>query len=448
MQLSSILFGLFMAAGADTHPGSPAVYVSTVVDMLPAESLVSIRGGSRQGLAVNDPVSVVDGARVVDTGQVMRVDAEQAMVRLGSSSVANQALAGKRAIVIPGSRLSEAKRRMPADTTPRGRVVVVGPASRQMWIDLGQASGLTADDNVWLLRDDYPIAQGRVARVLERSSLVLVRPLVSNTMSDIDDIVELWPSPAMRRTGRSESIIMAAKPNPDGAELTMAGSAREGFEPERQVELLNGAEYVGLAGITTASDRLCVAQSLRAFCTTQPTAGLHAKVRPPRKASDGRLEARLFDVRPGYVLISAGERDGVEIGQIFLVMREGKPVIRLLVKAVKEDFAGAEPMKETDEETSIEPIQWDRVVRDPVPADPVRVIGEVEAVARGGQWVTLSLAEAGRPSVGDVVRIRTQPPTAALITVIGVEQGVLYVPPGWGIATITAGTAVETVADE
>lgn len=442
-----LLLSAVLGASAESAPAPPSIVRASVTGVSRIEGVVSLDAGSRHGLALGDAMAILDGGRVLSFGHIFVIDEDQSAARLATDTPPNESWVSRRAVVVPASSLSAAKGRLPARTTVRARVADLGPGGRQLWIDAGKASGLSPDDALWILRDDFPLARGRVVLALERAALAQIRPLVANALPDSGDEVELWPSPAMIRSDRAESVVMAVTPNADGAQLTLAGSLREGFKPERQVEVFDGEAYVGLAAVTAASDRLCVAQALQAFCTTQPARGQRAVLRPEPGSADRRLEARVFDVRPGYALLSAGDRDGVRIDQIFAVVRDGQIVARLAVKAVKDDFAGAEPVLEADG-SAPDVRKWDRAVREPVPAAAVQRLGVVETVARGSQWMTARLdAPAARPDVGEVLRIAVEPPAAAVVVAVFDPRMILYVPPGWGAATIPPDVPVERTTD-
>jgi hypothetical protein len=444
--LVAVLWLADAPAPAPATATAPQVCRAAVLAVSRIEPVVSVGAGRQQGVAIGDAAAIVDGATVLATGRVIVLDDTRAALQLEEETAGRASLTGKRAVMVSASWLAAVRGQMPPGTTVRAQVSGVGPASRQFWIDAGSASGFAAEDTVWVLRDDFPVARGRVASVLGHAALVQSLPLVANALPDEGDAVELWPSPAMRRGSRPESVVMAVTPNADGAELTLAGSTREGFVAERQAELYDGGEYVGLAGITTASDRLCLAQSLRAFCTKLPVRGLRAVVRP---AGDHRrrLDARIFDVRPGYALVSAGDRDGVRIDDVFAVLRNGQIVGRLAVKAVKDDFAGTEPIPGADG-TMPELQKWDRVVREPLPPEPVQRVGAVESVARSSRWLAASLVpDVGRVDVGEVVRIAADPPAAAIVTAVADSAALLYVPSGWGPASLTSGQAIERVTE-
>jgi hypothetical protein len=464
------LYGLvgLIAVAATTSPGraDSGIVSASVIGVSKMEPVAAIDVGRRQGIAMRDRVAIVDAAdatRVVGAGEVFIVDETRAVVRLTEPPASGRGPQSRpsdgsapvwRAVVVPSSFVTRAKGAMPAGTTISARAASVAPGRRQLWIDLGGLSGLAEHDTVWIRREDFPIARGHVVLVLEGTALVQPRPLVSNAVPDVGDVVELWPSPAARRTGRPESVVMEVTPDEEGAVLTLAGARRDGLTPDRQLDLFDGDAYVGLAGVTTSSDRLCLAKSLRAFCATQPSVGLRAVGRPGAARPSARLEARIFDVREGYVLISAGGADGVQAAQTFAVLRDGKIVARLEVRKVEFDFAGAEPLPPERGETPAELKKWDLVVREPVPPDAARTIGRVDAVWRAGSWLTGAITAAdARAEPGAVLRLAADTPVAAIVAGVTDAAGIagprmlLYIPPGWGRATIFPGQRIERVSD-
>ena len=455
-----LLAALVVLSGMDSGRARAdgGILTASVTGVAKIEPVASIDVGRREGVAMGDRVVVLDAGddlRIIATGEVFILDGTSAAVRtderLDTEAAATQPAprTEKRwtAVVVPASFVARAKRAMPAETTISGRAAAVGPGGRQVWVDLGRQSGLTEGDAVWIRREDFPIARGRVESVLAQTALVRPRPLVTNAVPDVDDAVDLWPSPAAARTGRPESVVMEVTPDKDGAILKLAGARRDGFTPERQLELFDGDNYVGLAGVVTSSDRLCLAKALRAFCTTQPSVGLRAVARPATSRPAGRLSARIFDVREGFVLISAGGADGVQAGQTFAVVRDGKVVARLEVQTVEVDFAGAEPIPGAPGEAPGELKKWDLVVREPMEPAPVQTVGAVRAVWRSGDWVIGASSADIEPKAGDVLRIAADSPVAAIVAQAAGTQMLLYVPPGWGRATIMAGQRIERVSD-
>jgi len=421
----------------------PTIVRAPVLDVSDVEPVVTIDAGRKQGLSIGDAVALVDGMRVVTAGEVFVVGETQAAVRLLQSP--SSALPGCRAVAVTMASVARLKNTMPMGTTVWATVVAVAPAQRQVWIDAGRASGLQEGDNIWIRRGKLPISRGRAVLVLDRTSLVQCRHLVANARPEIGDAAELWPSPAMARNDRPVSIVMEVTPDAEGAVLKLAGAARDGLRPERQFDLFDGDAYVGLAGIVTSSDRLCLARSLRAFCTTQPTVGLQAVSRPPPGRTNARLEARIFDIRPesNYVLISAGHADGVALNQTFAVLQDRQTVARLLVKAVNVDFAGAEPLPADDGQMP-RLNRWDVVVREPITPDPARRVGEVSSVFRNGAWLTATLT-AAEPvaATGAVLRVNSTPPTAAVVVERTQVHALLYVPPHWGAGRISIGETID-----
>ncbi|MBN1490809.1 MAG: hypothetical protein JXA69_12900 [Phycisphaerae bacterium] len=427
------------------------IVVATVTGASEIEPVVAIDRGREHGVAMADPVAFVDPAdpaKLIAAGAVFVLDDETAAVRV-TGMPADRGLR-LRAFIIPASTIELAKRRMPAGTTLRGHVTGLAPGRRQVWIDRGLRSGLADGDTFWVLRNDFPIAHGRIVVVRENVSLLQCRPLVANAIPEVGDPVQAWPSPAMSRAARLESVILDAAPSADGVLLTLAGAGRDGFRPDRQVELFAGSDYVGLASIVTSSDRLCVARALPAFCTTRPAPGMRALARPvPAEGATG-LEARIFDVRPDYVLISAGYADGVRVGETFAVVRKGEVVGRLEVEKVNVDFAGAVPLAAEADPVAPSPVleKWDRVVREPLPAPAVQRVGTVAEVWRDGEWLGAELATSPeRLEPGMVLRTASEPSAASLVVYASSSHALLYIPPAWGTTTILRGQPVERFSD-
>lgn len=442
------------AARADAF----GVVIAPVTDTSQLEPLATFDAGRRQGVAPGDPVAIVeqdDPTTVVTTGEVCRVEEHHATARLpkrlpaistATRPVATHAASGPamsadaapavpafQAVVVPAAFVTAAKAAMPAGTTVAATVAGVGPGHRQVWIALGRTSGLAEDDAVWIRRAGLPIARGRVIAVLDGVSMVQPRPLVADAVPEAGDLVELWPTPAMKRSGRPETVVVEATPDADGTTLTLAGARRDGLRPGRQLELFDGDAYVGVTGVVTSSDRLCLAKSLRAMCATQPAAGIRAVARPAASQRSDRLAARVFDVRPDYILISAGQADGVAAGQTFVVLRDGARVAHIEVRTVEVDFSGAQVVPDEDGRPAGEIRKWDLAVREPVPPDPSELVGAISRLSDGGAWVTgVVRAGASAPRLAEVLRVVGEPGAAAMTAGVSGTRVLLYVPPGWG----------------
>ena len=448
----ALVIHVLLACPADpapaTRPSGSEPLFASVTGTSELEPVVAIDRGRRHGIAMGDAAAVVrpEGpARVVATGEVFLLQEDKAALRLTARP--ESSLTGLRAIVIPSGLVAAARTRMPEPTTVAGTIQAVGPGRRQAWIDRGGHSGLAPGDRMLVTRDDFPIAVGRLALVTENTALLQCRSLVSNALPQEGDEAELWPSPAMRRTGRLETMVMEVRPDPDGSILRVAGGRSDGLAPERILDLFAGSEYVGMAGITAADDRLATAKAMRAFCTTRPTVGLRAVARPPAGASNARLEARVFDVRENYALISAGRSDGVLPGQTFAVIRNGQVVARLEVKVVEVDFAGAQPLPRADGATPAPLNRWDVAVREPVPESQVETLGTVAEVARAGDWVRAVGQSSRLIRRGDVLRVATEPPSAAIVADVAGFDVLVYIPPGWGRGTIRSGQTLERTVE-
>lgn len=433
--------------GAPTRPPARPPVRTVVRETSEIEPVASIGVGRRQGLGLGDRVAVLDAGAtsIVAAGDVFVLDDEAAAVRMAAMPPTTWREAT--AFVVTAGCVADALRRMPAGATLRAKVADVGPGRRQVWIDVGRLAGLSVDDWVWVLRDDFPVARGRVVDVLERTALVQCRPLVSDASPRRGDAVELWPAPAMVRSGRLETRALDAKADEEGVVVRLAGAAREGLRAGRTLELFSGDEYVGQATVTTTGDRLSEAKCLQAFCTTQPVAGVRAIARPPPGHESEPLEGVVFAIRDGYASISVGHADGVRLGDAFVVRRDGRTIARLVARKVNVDFSGAdiEPVGDSPSEVRV----WDRIARVPLPPDPVHPVAVVREVSRGGEWLVADVdAPGGRALVpGDALRIPGRVPGAAIVVHREENRLFLYVPPGWSMATTPPGTRLEYVSD-
>jgi len=86
-------------------------------------------------------------------------------------------------------------------------------------------------------------------------------------------------------------------------------------------------------------------------------------------------------------------------------------------------------------------------VREPVPESQVETLGTVAEVARAGDWVRAVGQSSRLIRRGDVLRVATEPPSAAIVADVAGFDVLVYIPPGWGRGTIRSGQTLERTVE-
>jgi len=446
---------------------------TAVVGFSSDRGVVALAAGAREGIEVGDQFWVFNNGRIDASGRIQFVSQDGSA---GAAEAVAEIKPGRPATILKSSALTSYRDGLPPLVTIRGQVDRVPPGRGTAWLNLGGRSGLKIGDRLLIRRLaegrlEVPLARGSVKLVRDETSLVVVEPLVGNALPEPKDTVELWPSPADRRIGRVESMVLATQPATEAGGdllLTLVGSAEDGIELGRLVDLFRGREYIGHATIVSVGDRNSTALMFNAGRRGRAEEGDRAWVRPPPGPPLRPLAAAIFEIKStpdgDFAQIAAGETDGVTEGEKFLVRHTdpGDPTIRktvaeLTVRHVQTDFSTA----------SIPPHQraqvrlWDFAERsEPSPPD-WRGIGMITRPLPESRSAVAELEERSTAGVGRIVRLIPEEPAgadaaprpAAAAIVINRStspsglEATLYVPPGWGNVEELDNARVE-LADE
>lgn len=448
----------------------PAVLETTVTGFSPERAVVAVPVGSKAGVEIGDRFWVFRGGGIDAAGEIQVVTAEGSA---GAAAGAADITPGRPVTILRSAALAACRDNLPPEVTIRGRIARVPPGRRNAWLDLGAHSGINVGDTLLVRRltqnqVELPLARGRVEIVRDQTALVVLAPLVGNALPQPGDIAELWPSPADRRLGRLESMVLKTRPaaEPEGDLLiTLVGTAEDGLERGRLVDLFRGREYIGHAAIADVGDRNCSALVFAAGRRPQAEIkeGDRACVRSPAGSPAMPLSAAIFEILSTpdgqFARIAAGETDGVQTGEKFIVRRRDdadatlrKDIAELTVQSVHVDHctAGIHPL-----DPQAPPVRvWDFAERREPLLPDWRAIGIVqERVVPASHAVTATLEPLSTAVVGRIVRCVPEEPAdphapapraaAAIVIHRSGDEAVLFVPPGWGQVEDLANARVE-----
>ena len=147
---------------------------------------------------------------------------------------------------------------------------------------------------------------------------------------------------------RLSSTVLDVEPSREGPVITIVGTAADGLVENRLVDIFRKGQFLGVAAIRQVHDPLSEALVMESATRSMPEVGDAVLVRLRPGQPPKPLTAVVFKVAGDYCLLAAGESDGVQPNEKFVVsgpvpgnpgaMRE---VAELTVETVKVDYAGA-----------------------------------------------------------------------------------------------------------
>lgn len=460
---------MFMAAALlHAQSPTPTVVETTVIDAVADRSLTALAAGRAAGIALGDPFWLFKDAQLTASGHVQMLDDR------GAAGTTDGLAAGsprQSAAILCRSSLVRHIEHLPPEVTVRGRIARVAPGRRSGWLNLGADAGLQPGDRLLIRRSvsthfDLPLARGKIELVRDESALAVFDPIVGNALPQPNDTAEIWPSPSDRRLGRVESTVLEVKPS-DREELilTLAGTAADGLEVGRLVDLFRGRDYVGHATVVQIREANSLARTVRAGQKQPPQPGDRAWVRPPPGPPPRPLSTAIFQIDPSpdgdVALLAAGDTDGLQVGEEFLVRHQdaGDPRIRrdvaiLTIRKVNEDFATAQVQPVSADGERVQ--QWDLAERRRPPSPDWREVGIVQQVSLKSRAAAITLEPGLAAGPGTVVRWIPEPAPAdqarrpagaAMIIHRSQDEAILYVPPGWGQVDYLANARIELAAE-
>lgn len=438
------------AAFAQTsHPaGAPVLLEATVVERHHEQDMVALSIGREAGVGVGDSFWVFDQSQISARGSVFLVTPDACVGRLAIS--VGKVVVGASALILQEASLHMSREVLPENVTLRGRLLNLPPGRRTAWVDLGRRAGLRLGDSLLVGRNGIPIARGRVSLLEDETALATLQPLVGNTLSQPGDTVGLWPEPYQQRLGRVNSTVLDVRSDPEGALVTLVGSAADGLQEDRLVDLFRDGNYVGVAVLVEISDPLSVARIIESACAQMPEVGDRAIVRSDPGPPVRPLAAAVFRVVEGdYCLLAAGESDSVRIGEKFIIRRSDPedsartwPVAQLTVQTVKVHHSGCNIRLLGDSKTRLMPWDWAEREKPPWPhwvtAGVVKQVDQTARLAVVYIDTSISLARGQvvrwvPPAQADqTARAHDLLPGAAIVLNVTSNKAHIYVPSGWG----------------
>jgi len=404
----------------------------------PDRALVSFQMGRTGGVTLGDPFWVLDDSDQIKAGSIIFTTGSQSVGKLFRPC--ENILPGTTAVIVCQQFISQVRHQIPENVTIAGKIQRVSPGRRTAWLDIGRSAGLKHGDTILIRREGLPIARGRIKILDHDYSLTDLQPLVGNALPQADDTAELWPSPANQRWGRVNSSILAIKPDLEGALVTIVGTAEDGFSQGRLVDIFRGKEYIGVASIIEISDPLSVARMIETASADVPAEGDLALMRSRLNIANRPLNAYVFRIEDDYCLLTAGEVDGIHVGDKFIVRRQDPAeatiwydIAELHVRTVKVDYAGADIHLLGDKKQALK--RWDKAELKGVVAQRYLPIGIVEDVDRSHRWAVASVDAKSALKSGTIVRwVPDEDKAAGAGIVVDCANGraAIYVPIGWG----------------
>ncbi|GMU20552.1 MAG: hypothetical protein AMXMBFR13_06490 [Phycisphaerae bacterium] len=434
-------------AQSNSSGAAGALVQAQVIGTSNERGIVALSAGARQGVSLEDPFWVFSDTGVVAGGRIHLVMPDRAAgIMSGTGAVPAR---DRPASILVRARLMNLREAMAPGVTIRGPLARVPPGRRTAWLSFGASSGLKTGDLLLVSRQadqklEIPVARARVEQLRADTALVALEPIVSNTLPQPGDVVELWPAPGDRALGWVESTVLQVV----GPMITLVGTAEEGLAPGRLVDLFRGDEYVGHASIVAVGESLSQAQMVNGGTHLPPQEGDRARVRPAVGASPQPVRAAIMKIlaEGEYAQIAAGETDGLRVGEKLIVRRPDatdptvwRDIAELSVNAVNVDHATASIRLLTPEAERVR--QWDFAERRNPPWPYWRQIGMVERVDPSTRTAMAVLEPRSPATTGTVVRWTPTPekptggrkrPGSALVIHREGDQAVLYVPPAWG----------------
>lgn len=426
----------------------PVVLQTTISKYDGLKRMVSMPVGRREDIGVGDRCWVLRDGHIGGWGTIFFVTEAESVARLAGRTSGIET--GWSAVVIRESGLSSLRDQLPDLVTLAGELTRLPPSRKTAWLNLGHLAGLAMDDSLLIRRNGIPIAKGRVALLEDDIALTTLQPLVGNAIPQSHDHIELWPAPSLKKLGRINTTVLAVQPDPEGALITMAGSASDGIAVGRLVDIYRGDKYVGVASVTDLAAPLSTAQLIEAASPQAPQVGDRVLVRPGPTPPPRPLSAAVFRITSDqYCLVAAGESDGIKVGDKFVVRRSDSQVpprlidiAELTVRTVKVEHCGAEVKLLGDGRSPL--MTWDFADRMDLPETRWGAIGVVTRVEADSRSALADVEARSGLVRGQVVRWvpgnreeskedrADHPYGAAIILEQLTDQAILYVPPGWG----------------
>src|SRR5262249_47885938 len=148
-----------------------------------------------------------------------------------------------------------------------------------------------------------------------------------------------WSAIGKERKRRSISAVCFVQEAPESPMIWIAAPPETPVPEEPRVEFLRDGKYVGFGIVERRDSRFWYVRPLAPACLQSIRVGDDATIRTLADIRAQSYSARVFAQTSEGCLITAGEPDGVAVGQIGLLLRGGVPIGRVEVKRAQGGYA-------------------------------------------------------------------------------------------------------------
>jgi hypothetical protein len=397
---------------ADADRPHASLRTLRVTQVSPTRNVILADGGSNAGLALGDRGVVMSDGRPIAAAEVIYLDGDACGLRFVGDTPRPRP--GDTIVLVAG--LASVGTREGVNL--RSQITAIGPGARWAWLDAGTTRGWHAGDTLVIVRNDQPIAAGRINFAENDDALVrLHQPGVYSHRPRPGDGVERV------HTASSPgwvTHVAGVTDNGGGQRVLLAAMPRLGIAVGDRTDVFRDGAYVGFSRVTSWDADGAVAETEPSFCRGPVRPGDVAIARLPRSISAPRTGV-IFRIDGHRALLSLGEADGVTVGTELSLDRESLAV--LTVENVYPDHCGVSYMHHGYDSASPPPLpRWgtatfghgthepvpepdapaERVGTDwpiPVPVGTVKLaVGRLERV--GADWLIAVPVESANPAVG------------------------------------------------
>ena len=403
-----IALALLLTTAAGTNRAEVRAIPADAVNATGWPETLSLRRTSPTGrfLAIFDPDRPL--GLLVREASGAPDQADQTYRLIGKSPAAEPALWPTRARFIafdppPLSELSA----WPAEARPVASLEAVGPGETRAWLAVPPGTPPTLA-TWWQLAGRQPVARFDV--LLQQGALRYCRVTKLADVTPLDPTwpVQAWPTPYERLTGGRHSRVTRRT----GELVEIAAVPELPGASGLHVDFTRGSVFVGQGTIERSgrlfwtvrilqeemTDTAAAANAERpeGARTTGIAIGDRAVIRTPADSAGSAFAARLFAVEETGLLLNAGARDGVRLGEQRQAFRDGQAIATVEVVRVQQSYARLNVISETPP-----PQPGDRIAREP-PGDPTPR-GTLTAVTDSGLFA-FRLLHPSRP--GEMLSLR------------------------------------------
>ena len=330
----------------------------------------------------------------------------------------------------------------------------IGPGHASVWITAGSSAGVRVGDAWWLRIGSQPVARFDVRLVEPELCFCSATRLVADAPLSRGRRVELWPGPGRRRNGTSRSAVVYVERGGAEQRVWIAAPPRADTPSEPGLDIFRDGHYVGHAVVESTDERFWYARVIAARAPARTPTSRSARMpleeagQPPARAREEpnrastsvgatrgailvgddvvirtradiarkRFVARVFAVTPEGCLITAGEADGLALGERSWAYRAGRPRTEIVIRRIQRGYCIIRPLRpEGDGALRI----GDTIRFAPPPKPPLRV-ARIERVACETLF-RARLESGAAPPLLEPLEVQTTPNTSAAAILVAVD---------------------------